>query len=214
MLLNKNQFDQKFKNNKLRLAFIGMSNIGKSFRSEELKKEKGFLCKSIDDDINKKLNHKTEEDTAKWLNFPYSAGFAKRQKKYLQIEDSLTKKIQIPKNKNFLLDTTGSAIYLDKTTHEFLQNNFFIIHFEVPNNLLNKIMGEYFARPKPIIWGDIFDQKKDESKIDSLKRCYPKLLAFRSKKYRVLADISINFFRESPMPHQEFWELLRSSLKK
>jgi len=213
MLLTQNQFDQKFKDNKLRLAFIGMSNIGKSFRAQELKKEKNFSYISIDDGINKELNFKTEEDTAKWLGFPYKNTFKERQKKYLQLEDLLTRNINIPQNNNFIADTTGSAIYLSNETHKFLKDNFLIIHFEIPQNLLNAMIEKYFSRPKPIIWGNICNKQENETDEETLKRCYPKLLDFRTKKYQALADISIDCFRKNPMSHQDFWEVLRGSLK-
>ena len=213
MPLTRSRFEQKFKDNKLRLAFIGMSNIGKSFRSKELSNDKDFVISSIDEGICEKINIKEEKDLGEWFGYPYEKDFSLKQKKYLEIEDSLTKGVQIPQNENFILDTTGSVIYLPEVTHKFLKDNFFIIHFEVPSENIKKMIEEYCAEPKSVVWGDIFNQKENESDAEALKRCYPELLAFRTEKYRALADISINFFREDPMTNEEFLQSLKSSLK-
>ena len=214
MHLTQNQFDQKFKDNQLRLAFIGMSNVGKSFRAKELVKEKNFACKSIDDDICKNIGiEESSEKLAEWLGFPYDVNFSQKQEEYLQSENSLTKKVEIAQNNNFVLDTTGSVIYSTQETQQFLKDNFLIINFEVPDNLLDLMLETYFAKPKPIIWGDVFNQKEGELNTDALKRCYPELLALRTKKYQALADISINFFKEDTILHENFWNLLRNSIK-
>ena len=213
MILTLSQFNQKFQNNELRLAFIGMSNIGKSMHSKGLINEKQFICKSIDDDINQKLNLKTEEETAQWLGFPFNANFNQRQTEYLTAEDYFTNEVQIPQNENFLLDTTGSVVYTSEPTQQFLKENFLIIHFTVPDNLCNEMMAKYFAQPKPIIWGNSFDKKNDETNEEALKKCYPQLLEFRTKKYQTLANISIDCFRDVPMSHSEFWDLIKRSLK-
>lgn len=213
MLLTKNQFDKKFKNNELKLAFIGMSNIGKSFRAKELETSKNFFCKSIDDDICKEIGiEENIEKLAAWLGFPFDAEFEKKQNQYLKIENYLTKNIIIPDNRNVVIDTTGSSIYLSAETHQFLKNNFLVIHFKVPENFLDKMIKKYFELPKAIIWGDLFNKSEEETNKEALKRCYPKLLEFRTKKYQELADISINFFRDEPMTHNEFWETLRTNL--
>ena len=83
MLFSRSEFDQRFKANQLRLAFIGMSNIGKSYRCEELNKEKNFACAKIDKKICQALGFEdSEEDLAKCLGFPYDERFKKNQKKY------------------------------------------------------------------------------------------------------------------------------------
>lgn len=40
-------------------------------------------------------------------------------------------------------------------------------------------------------WGDLFEQKGGQSKQEALAESYPKLIEYRSKKYREIADIII-----------------------
>lgn len=214
MLLTRSQFNQKFKANQLRLAFVGMSNIGKSARSRGLAEEKRFEKASIDKKIAQKLGLKNEEDIANWLGMPYDEGFLAKQKEYLNLENKLTLNAKIPENKNFILDTTGSVIYLEPSVLAFLKKNFLIIHFKAPQAILAKMIEKFFSQPKPLVWGDKFSVcKKEETTEDALKKCYPKLLNFREKKYQQLADISLDTFRDIPMSNTEFWEVLVSNIE-
>ena len=159
MLLSKSEFEKNLKNKNLRLAFIGMSNVGKSFRARQLVNKKKFLKKSIDKEISRKLKIKNEKEMAKWLGHPWEPQFETNQKKYLDAENTLTKNMNFPKNNNFVLDTTGSVIYLESETLKFLKENFLIIYLKVPSNLRKNLINLFFNKPKPLIWGNIFKKK-------------------------------------------------------
>lgn len=211
MLLSQKELNQKLKANQLRLAFIGMSNIGKSMRSLQLEQNKNFSRYSVDNGIIKKLNLKTEQELGRWLGFPYEPQFQANQKKYLELEEELTLKAANNKTQNnFILDTTGSVIYLSQRTLEQLKNNFLIIHFQVPKNIIQKKLAKYCQEPTSLIWGDLFEKEKlkQETNQEALKRLYPVLLAEREKKYRQLADISIDFFRDEALSLDDFWKVL------
>ena len=212
MLLTKSEFDKKFKNKTLKLAFIGMSNIGKSFRSKELVREKNFNHYCVDEQIGDSLNINSEAEMAQWLGYPYEDRFTPNQAIYLKHEGRLTREASIPEDYNLVLDTTGSVIYLANDILDYLKKNFLIIHFETPKNMIEQMIENYFLNPKPVVWGDSFYQHDDESHIEALKRCYPELLNFRRQRYLQLKDISIDFARDENVHHDEFWEKLRNLL--
>ncbi len=213
MILTKSEFEKKLKNNELRIAFIGMSNIGKSYRTKELAKKKNFDTYTVDSYIGEALGGMSERDMAEWFGFPYEKRFQPNQKTYLETEEKLTKEALLPKNQNFALDTTGSVIYLSENAHDFLKENFLIIHLETPENSKKEMLENFFKKPKPLVWGESFYQKENENTDDALRRCYPELLEYRTKKYYDLADISVEIFQpEQPKPYEYFWELLLSNL--
>ena len=55
MLITQKQFQDKMEDDMLRIAFIGMSNIGKSFRSQQMVQILGFDAVHVDEEIEKEL---------------------------------------------------------------------------------------------------------------------------------------------------------------
>jgi len=216
MLLTRTEFDEKYKKGDLKIAIVGMSNIGKSHRSRQMAKKKGFERVCVDDTIGHELGFEDETRLAHWLNYPYNEGFLERQSQYLEREGRITKKYAEEVRGNCLLDTTGSVIYIDPSIHDFLQENFLIIGLDAAESMIEVMMEEFFVHPKALIWNDIFSQKKGENEIEALRRCYPKLLRDRMKKYCQLSDILIpgELSRSPEISGDRFWEILRNALPK
>jgi len=216
MLITKNEFEKKYQNNELQIAFIGMSNIGKSWWAEKLKQYKKFKYLSVDLEISKIIGKSWPKEMAKWMGYPYEKKYSKTQKRYLELENKITKNCKIPNNKNFILDTTGSFVHLNEKIHKFIKENFLIIEFDASKFMLDKMMEKFFLKPKTIVWGDFFKQKKDELPIDALRRSYPKLLNWRIEKFRELADIIIpgEITSSNQIQVERFWEILLLSLPK
>jgi len=187
-----------------------MSNIGKSLRARQLELNKNFDRVAVDEQILQFLNFKNFDEISRWLGFPFDENFFARQKKYLAAEKIFTEKKYFSK-KNFVLDTTGSAIYLPKSTIDFLQKKFLVIHLALPEKFFAEILQNFFERPKPLIWGEIFEFSNLPKK-KLLAQNYEKLLHFREKKYREIADFSIEIFREKKISFAEFWEILLQNL--
>ena len=218
MQLTRDEFDKKYKNGTLKIAFVGMSNIGKSFRAEELEKEKNFEKFSVDDFIGQSLAVDGINDLASWMGFPYDEKFEKNQAEYLKKEAFYTQNAlkDFQGGKNFVLDTTGSVVYLDEETLNFLKDNFLIVGFKVPENLLEDMVENFFKTPKPIVWGKHFNQQDGESKKEALKRNYPHLLKWRSARYEKLADVSLETYTHDPnaiLSCDDFLSLLREQLE-
>ncbi|KAA8492918.1 hypothetical protein FVE85_9190 [Porphyridium purpureum] len=192
-------FDHALNQGSLRLAFVGMSNCGKSFRTSQLEQQAQFSRLSVDEEIEKvvepelrALGYAGIEGMAEWMGYPYDPQNAANVARYLDIEDSITANAQptVPA-KNFCLDTTGSVIYLPQPTLQRLRDEFLVVHLEASDDMLDEMTENYFATPKPVVWGDAFKQRDGQSGIDALRECYPNLLQQRRKLYRALAHVNL-----------------------
>lgn len=192
MILTKYEFLKRWQENNLQIAFMGMSNIGKTFRAKQFQKEKGFRAACIDEAIADILGFEDEAHLAYWLGQPYTEDFTEKQEHYLKLEGDMTRRSVKEAEGNFVLDTTGSIIYLPTKTQEHVKKNFLIINLESTPAMVEMMAKDFFENPKPVIWGEKFEQKKGEEEQDALRRCYPELLAHRLEKYKVLADITID----------------------
>lgn len=214
MRMTRSEFENHLKNNTLKIAFIGMSNIGKSFWSTSLAEEKGFEIYHVDDAIQEVLHLTDMREMAAWMGYPFQPQYEKNSKRYLEIEHKKTISANFSDEGNFVLDTTGSVIYLDTSVQEFLKKNFLVICFDVSTQMLKRMQELYFIEPKSIIWGEHYLPFPEEEPIDALRRCYPWLLKHRMKKYRELADVIIpgELSRMEGLELERFLEIIALSL--
>jgi len=177
-----------------------MSNTGKTRWSEKLALA-GFKHINCDDLIEKKLSpflkkygYKGIKDVARWMGHPYEKRSPKNQQRFLDFEaqvlQGLFNKLRNVK-KNTVIDTTGSFVHLSKKVCKTLQKKTLIVYIKANNSMRAKMFNSYLENPKPIVFGDVFNLKKGETKMESLRRCYPKLLNKRSRLYAKYADITI-----------------------
>ncbi|MBI4196270.1 MAG: hypothetical protein HY539_00450 [Deltaproteobacteria bacterium] len=192
MKLTRLEFEQRIENGALPLLLIGMSNVGKSFRARQLRDEKGFGMVSIDEEIEKKLGLAGLEALASWMGFPHQGGYAPKEKVYLQTEQAMMQNLELPQGKNFVVDSTGSLIYLGNKILETLKGNYLIVHLEVVESMIPLMTDKFFTRPKPVVWGGMFERRPKEAVEVAYRRCYPEWLQFRLGKYKQLADVSVS----------------------
>ncbi len=215
MLLTRSQFDQKFVDGALKIAFIGMSNIGKSHRSKELATHKNFNVFGVDEAMSEHMGKSWPDEMAEWMGYPFEDRYPETQKIYSDWENKLTHSPPVPTEENFILDTTGSVVHLEDRVHDYLSENYLIVQLDTSELMIKEMVEAFFATPKTIIWGDHFQQQKGELGIDALRRCYPNLLKHRINKYRELADVTIpgEISRSQSVGPERFWEILRLSLR-
>ena len=139
--LKPEEFDAHIANGTFRLAFVGMSNAGKSYRSKALQDEENFLWYHVDDEIQKALNFKTMGEISEWLGYPVSATYSEREAEYLVRESKFTKKAAMDTNgKNLAFDTTGSVVHLEQKTLDVLKENCLIVHIDVGEDSLEHMI--------------------------------------------------------------------------
>lgn len=194
MRLTQTEFDEKRANGELRLALIGMSNIGKSYTAERIAKADGFTCYEIDAQIQEKLLAKMKnpsmEEMAKWMGHPYSEGYAEKAAEYLAMETELSLQASTHKG-NLVLDTTGSVIHIADAAKQTLKDDFLVIYIKASSVDIDVLINRYFKFPKPTIWGDNFNAISGKTNRESLLSCYPGLLKLRAELYADLADITV-----------------------
>jgi hypothetical protein len=92
-----------------------------------------------------------------------------------------------------VMDTTGSVIYMERDIIDQLRALSKIIYFEASEKHVAKLFERYMSNPKPVIWGESYAPKASETPQESLKRCYPELLAYRAKRYSDMAHVTLSF---------------------
>ena len=190
--LTLDEFDMHLAEGTLRLAFVGMSNGGKSYRSRILRDETGFFWYQVDEEIGRALSLPDTESISAWLGYPTDEGYAEREGQYLELEGRFTKNAsQRVHGKNLVFDTTGSVVHLDQEALAALRDNTLVVHLDVGEDSLPTLLDRFFTEPKPVAWSGYFETKDGESVEAALKRSYPRLLAERLSRYRALAHVNI-----------------------
>ncbi|MEK7156296.1 MAG: hypothetical protein AAB790_00625 [Patescibacteria group bacterium] len=189
--LTQAEYDAHIADNSLRIAFVGMSNVGKSYRSKVLRDQFGFDWYQVDKEIIKSLGFSGMEEIAEWLGLPDSPTYGVREREYLDSEAKHTKVDFIDTDRNLVFDTTGSVIYLEKPTTQWLQENCLIVNLEAGEKYIDTMIQKFFEQPKPVVWNGMYVQKRGETQKETLERCFPALLRDRLKKYRGMAHVNV-----------------------
>lgn len=190
MLLTRTEFDTALKEDNLRIALIGMSNIGKSHWARRFKSRHGFKHVEIDSQIQENLSLSSISRSAEWMGHPYQDGYQDKAKQYLKLESELTQNATTPSG-NTILDTTGSVIYIGQETLKDLSKNYLILYLAARPDDLDRLFKRFKSSPKPLIWGDHYQPVNGESNEEVMMSLYPSLLISRESMYRDLADIEI-----------------------
>ncbi|MBI2621541.1 MAG: hypothetical protein HYW63_02735 [Candidatus Levybacteria bacterium] len=188
----------------MKISLVGMSGSGKTYWSKKLGSY-GFRRYCCDDLIEEKLERELKHlgysgiaDVSKWMGQPFDRRYPATSKKYLQLEEKVMEEIlsgieKSTNNKNIVIDTTGSVIYIGEGALKKLTRLTKVIYFKTPDSVKKKMYRLYLQDPKPVIWGNAFNKKINETDFEALERCYPKLLAIRAKKYEKIAGITLGY---------------------
>ena len=94
---------------------------------------------------------------------------------------------------NLVVDMGGSAIYIGKARFLKLRRLMTVVYLAVPRQAHQRMLREYVRRPRPIIWRGRFRPVRGEAHAAALARCYPKLIAFRERRYEALCDLRLDY---------------------
>jgi shikimate kinase len=181
-----------------------MSGVGKTTWAQKLE-ETGYTRYSCDDAIEEKLadeltklGYRGINDLAKWLGQPYEPQYNTNEQRYLDlekesVEEALEKVASLPDDSRFVLDTTGSVIYMTDELLDELAEKTKIIYLETPEAVQQQMCENYFQDPKPVIWNGVYTQNPGEDETASLRRCYPELLKKRTQVYQRHAHVTIPY---------------------
>lgn len=214
MQLSRTEFDQLLAENKLRIAFVGMSNIGKSYTGSRIAAAFDFELVEVDKLIWEELGQGSMADFAAWQGQPYSEGYAAREAKSVSLESLATSKAVLHDGGNAILDTTGSVIYIDNIVQEELLKHWYIVHISASEAAVERLKVHYFQHPKPLIWNGFYQCDKGQTPDEAILASYPKLLAARAKAYAELADatISCDVILDPDLSIEEIFERLKPAV--
>jgi len=193
------EFDAHIRNGTFRLSFVGPSNAGKTYRARVLESDADFLWYHVDGEIQKLLGFTDMNDISEWLGYPDSPTYTEREAAYLEAEEACTRLTHLDTDgKNLVFDTTGSVIYLSESAHRWLREHCFVVHLEVDEARIERMIEKFLDAPKPVAWFGTWEQEDGESLHETLKRSYPKLIEARLPHYYDLAHITV--------PLDELWD--------
>ena len=187
----------------MKIGLIGMSGVGKSFWASRLASI-GFFCYHCDDLIASRLQKdlgipmQSVYDLGTWMGFPYEPGFEEREKQYLALEGNILSEVaetmqNLPIDQNAVVDTTGSAIYLDLNILHKLKRSALLVYLAITPEVHRQMLEDYIKRPRPLVWNHSFDRLPGETHESALRRNYPKLILYREAQYEKFADVKIEY---------------------
>jgi shikimate kinase len=210
----------------LRLALIGMSGAGKTFWSKRLG-EQGYPALSCDDEIEKHLRSRLHSGgytgingVAAWMGWPDSPSYAAHEGEYLAAEIAVLDQVlgELEKNpaRALILDTTGSVIYTGTNLLLRLRRQMTVVHLAASEKEQALLVERYLNDPKPVLWRGAFLPKKNEPPLETVKRCYPTLIASRRQSYETLAHrtIPVAELRQNSLTAEDFLSKVRAGAEK
>jgi shikimate kinase len=175
----------------LKVAFIGMSNIGKSYTAMRLATKYDFSLIEVDKIIWENLGHDSMDAFAEWQGHPYTDGYNNRERQSISLETEATRKALSTPKRNPIIDTTGSVIYTGKDVLKTLNDDYYVVYIEAMEEHIERLKIQYFKQPKPLIWAGHYEKIDGKSETESILECYPKLLASRGRAYKSHADVTL-----------------------
>ena len=191
MKLSRAEFDARYAAGTLKVAFIGMSNIGKSYTAMRLATKYDFSLIEVDKIIWENLGHESMDAFAQWQGHPYTDGYAEREKHSIALETNATRKALKTDQRNPMIDTTGSVIYTAEDVLHELRQDYYIVYIQAMEDHLERLKVQYFKHPKPLVWAGHYKKLEGKTETQSILDCYPKLLASRGKAYAKQADVTL-----------------------
>jgi len=191
MELSRAEFDARYAAGTLKVAFIGMSNIGKSYTAMRLATKYDFSLIEVDKIIWQNLGHDSMDAFAQWQGHPYTEDYAEREKHSIALETDATRKALKTSKRNPMIDTTGSVIYTDDDVLKALRSEYYVVYIEAMQDHLKRLKTQYFKHPKPLVWAGYYKKIEGKTETESILECYPKLLTSRAKAYARHANVTL-----------------------
>lgn len=193
MKLSPQEVHARYKANTLKIALIGMSNIGKSHLAARLCAQFSFSCTEVDRVIQSHLGKTNMADHAAWLGQPYSEGYAQREAEAIKLETQATADAAdiCLSGGNSILDAPGSVIYIDKAVLSRIKSDFLCVYLQAEDRDIQRLKELYYTHPKPLIWNGNYNPRLGGNPGESVMASYEGLLSERAGRYEAISDITL-----------------------
>jgi shikimate kinase len=153
------------------------------------------------------------------MGWPDDPAYREREKKYLECETNsmgeALNEIQSSAEKGTILDTTGSVVYTGEDICRRMQSLTTVVYLEASPAEEELLISRYLSDPKPVLWGDQFNQRPGESAMAAIASCYAQLIAHRKKMYERYAHqiVSMDRLKNSNLDARGFLELIEGQAR-
>lgn len=192
------------------LGLIGMSCVGKSYWADKLSAA-GLRCLRGDDLITEQLSAElgrapmTQTEIGAWLGMPDEPPYRERQARYISCEEAALRRILAlldqgaDDGRDTVVDTGGSLIYLADDLLAALRQRVRLVYLAITPQIHTHMLADYLARPRALLWGELFQPAPGERRADTFARCYPHLIAWRERRYAALSHVTLGYdFHRTP----------------
>lgn len=211
MRLTRTEYEASLKAGTLKLAFVGMSNIGKSYASRAIHKAYGLPIIDNDALIGDALGLADMQALADWMHYPDHPDHSARAKTYIRHEDDILAQ-SLARDTSGIYDLTGSVIYCHDAALTELKQRALVVHIKAQDSDLARLQQLFFDNPKPLIWDAAFTQSDGQDATSAMVESYPKLLKSRQNGYKALSDISIESIKFKDLSGKAMTKLIGQSL--
>ena len=191
-MLTTAQFTDLRNRNCLKIALIGMSNIGKTHWAKNIATRYGFTHCEIDTQIQTLLKQADMNACAHWLGLPTTAHYQERECIYLRHEETATR-AALSHAGNFIIDTTGSVVHLSSELRHDIKNQTLIVYLQANAQDMQILRERFESVPKPLIWAEhtpAFSKTTAHIPMPQLMTYYTQLMEARAKLYQEMAHIT------------------------
>lgn len=192
----------------MKISLIGMSGVGKSFWSVKLKQEAGFKRICCDDFIRRRFAKKLNKmgikndyrSIAAWKGLPsreaHFRDIERMQVEYEQkVMEDVCHRLEVSSDENIIVDTSGSLVYINDSVIQRLKKLTKMVYIVAGKEQEQELFNDEVIFKQPLVWGDAYRPKPDESREAAMRRCFSDLISWRSKQYERWADISIPYIK-------------------
>jgi hypothetical protein len=178
-----------------------MSGAGKSYWTTRIAAA-GYPAITCDTQIEARLKPSLEtggysgiNGVAAWMGWPHLPTYADREAAYLSEEiavlDQVLNGLEKNPERDLVLDTTGSVIYVGNHLLHRLRKQMLVVHLAASRDEQQLLIQRYLEDQKPVLWRGAFHARVGEDPKETVARCYPVLIGARRQSYEALAHCSI-----------------------
>jgi hypothetical protein len=187
----------------MHLSLIGMSGIGKTYWSTKLETI-GYERYSCDEIIARRLDKTLKGvdgstiELGDWMGRPSTEGYRGREASYLEheartLEEALDHVESMRAQKDLVIDTTGSVVYLPLPLIARLRKSTVVVYLMTSYEALDRVYQEFLVLKRPVVWSGMYAPRPGESESGALARCYIALLRQRQELYAGMADVVLGY---------------------